>query len=207
MKNLLIILTTVIFNLVSGQRDHGPVQEACSSYHKFPLRTFNSLPEEPCNYLKDKNNELPAFEGTWKGTWDNKIVFITFKKISKIFNSNLKYYSDYLIGKYKILDSNGNVLTESVKGNILFDTMNIADYKAKIKGGKFKKTNDKYSLTYVDSDLCYKSGFIEISFTDTSKTQLNWNLNLGSNMISSDCAYYNTDFPDVLPAQITLIKQ
>ena len=36
----------------------------------YPLRTYGiSIPMNA--YLKDTNNELPAYEGTWKGMWNN----------------------------------------------------------------------------------------------------------------------------------------
>jgi hypothetical protein len=43
----------------------------------YPLRTFTEIPENA--YLKDTNNELATYEGTWKGTFNNKTIFITFK--------------------------------------------------------------------------------------------------------------------------------
>ena len=163
----------------------------------YPLRTFIDIPENA--YEKDTNNELPSYEGTWKGTWNNKTIFITFKKVTNKYNENLKYYKDYLIGKFKVVDNNGSVL---------FDNTNLTDENAKIWGGKFRKIDDKYSLIYTDPDLCYTSGNIRINFTDATKTKLNWNLYLGSNMLTSDCPYYNANpFPEPLPKEIILIKQ
>lgn len=163
----------------------------------FPLRTFTGIPENA--YLKDTNNELPAYEGTWKGTWNNRTIFVTFKKNTNKYNDVLKYYKDNLIGKFKVVDNNGS---------ILFDNTSLTDDKAKIWGGKFRKVDDKYSLSYVDPDLCFTSGNIRISFTDSTKTKLNWNLYLDSNMITDDCPYYNTvPFPEALPKEIVLTKQ
>ncbi|PQA89813.1 hypothetical protein B0A69_22030, partial [Chryseobacterium shigense] len=66
------------------------------------MRTFTDIPENA--YLKDTNNELQSYEGTWKGVWANKTIYITFKKITNKFDSDFKYYIDYLIGKFKVLD-------------------------------------------------------------------------------------------------------
>ncbi|WP_335621882.1 DUF6705 family protein [Chryseobacterium camelliae] len=162
----------------------------------YPLRTFTDIPENA--YLKDTNNELPAYEGTWKGTWDNKTIFIYFKKINKKYNENLKYYKDLLIARFKVLDSNGN---------ILFDNTNLTDDKAKIWGGKFKKVDDKYSLIYIDPDLCSTSGSIYINFTDSTKTKLDWKYFYTNEIITSDCPYYNTGIPQPLPKEIILTKQ
>ncbi|WP_144281197.1 DUF6705 family protein [Chryseobacterium echinoideorum] len=162
----------------------------------YPLRTYTEIPNN--TYLKDTNNELPAYEGTWKGIWDNKILFITFKKITNKYNENLKYYKDNLIAKFKVLDSNGVVL---------FDNTFLSDDNAEIWGGKFRKADDKYSLVYIDNDLCGTSGNIRISFTDSTKTKLNWNLYFGSNMITDDCQYYYSEIPQSLPEEIILTKQ
>ena len=49
-----------------------------------------------------------------------------------------------MIGKFRVLDSNGNSL---------FDNTNLSDDSPKICGGKFRKVDDKYSLVYIDADL------------------------------------------------------
>lgn len=154
------------------------------------------LPEN--SYQKDTNNELPAYEGTWKGIWNSKTVYITFKKVTNKYDNDFKYYRDYLIGKFKVLDANEN---------ILFDNTNVNDDNAKIIGVNFRRYGDKYSLIYLDSDLCDTTGNIQVNFTDYSKIQLNWKLNLRSNMITTDCPYYNTGIPQELPKEIILTKQ
>jgi hypothetical protein len=164
----------------------------------FPLRTFSELPNGA--YLKDTNNELQDYEGNWKGSWDGKIISVKLKKMNYFFNSTLKIYSDILIAKFKVTDSNNN---------ILFDNSNINDDLAKITGGKFfKKYPQKYSLIYVDSDICGIHGLIEIEFTNANKNQLNWKFNEHSNIITPDCPYYNSaTFPEPLPKSIILTKQ
>lgn len=158
--------------------------------------TETNLPEN--SYQKDTNNELPSYEGIWKGTWNNKTIYITYKKITNKYDNDFKYYRDYLIGKFKVLDSNGNTL---------FDNTNVNDDDAKIIGVNFRRYGDRYSLIYLDPDLCNTSGNISISFTDSSKTKLNWKLNLGSNMITTNCQYYNSGIPEALPQEIVLTKQ
>ena len=171
---------------------------SCKTQQIYSLRSSETeLPEH--SYEKDINNELPAYEGTWKGTWNNKTVFITFKKITNKYDDVFKYNRDYLIGKFKVLDINGN---------ILFDNTTLPDNNAKINGINFRRYNTKYSLIYIDQDLCNTSGDIIINFTDSSKTKLNWKYNKDSNMITTDCQYYNTiPFPQALPEEIILTKQ
>ncbi|MFT3918015.1 DUF6705 family protein [Cloacibacterium sp.] len=165
----------------------------------YPLRTYTEIPENA--YLKDTNNELQTYEGTWKGTWNNKTIYITLKKITNKYDNVFKYYRDYLIAKFKVIDNSGN---------ILFDNNNLADDKAKINGGKFRKIDNKYSLNYIDPDLCFKSGFITIQFIDSNKTKLEWNFMESSNLIEPDCFYHSfsaSQRPEPLPVNIILTKQ
>ncbi len=46
----------------------------------YPLRTFTDIPENAS--VKDTNSELQYYEGLWKGTWNNKMIFIIFKKLT-----------------------------------------------------------------------------------------------------------------------------
>lgn len=90
----------------------------------YPLRNFSDIPEN--SYEKDTNNELPAYEGIWKGSWNNKTIYVSIKKITNKYSNTLKYYTDCLIAKFKVTDSNGL---------IIFDNTNLSDDQAKIKGG------------------------------------------------------------------------
>ncbi|WP_294276891.1 DUF6705 family protein [uncultured Chryseobacterium sp.] len=185
MKNIfLLILSTVAISCLA---------------QTYPLRTYGiEFPKD--SYQKDINNELLPYEGTWKGIWDNKTIYITFKRI-KYYKSVLgyrAYYADILIGKFKVIDANGNVL---------FNNTNLADDNAKINGSNFIKDEDKYSLYYIDSDLCNTSGRIQINFTDSTKTKLDWKYFYRNEIITSDCPYYNTSIPQPLPKEIILTKQ
>lgn len=164
----------------------------------YPLRTYTKIPENA--YVKDTNNELNSYTGTWKATWNNKNIYITFKKMTNTYNTNLKYYKDFLIGKFKV---------EGEGGKVLFDNTNIADDKAKIKGGGFKKIDGKYLFGYIDMDLCGISGFITINFTDSTKTKLQWNYSKDNDWTDSDCFYWGkpaSERPDPLPFNIIFTK-
>ena len=77
MKNLFLII--ILFTLTIS----------CKA-QTYPLRTFTQIPQNA--YLKDTNNELQYYVGTWKGSWNNKTIYITLKKITNQYNTNLKYY-------------------------------------------------------------------------------------------------------------------
>ncbi|CEJ69198.1 hypothetical protein BN1195_01495 [Chryseobacterium oranimense G311] len=185
MKNILLIILTITAISCKAQT--------------YPLRTFTDLPEN--SYLKDTNNELQYYEGTWKGTWNNKIIYVNFKKVINVYRSSFKQYRDFLIARFKVTDINGN---------ILFDNTNLADDQVKIEGGKFRKSDDKYTFVYVDPDLCMRTGQIFINFTDATKTKLQWKYFQSENWIGADCFYHGwaqADRPQPLPNDIVLIKQ
>ncbi|MFC4162062.1 DUF6705 family protein [Epilithonimonas zeae] len=188
MKKIILLIIVNIFLSCNAQ--------------EYPLRTYGiEFPKD--SYLKDTTNELSQYEGVWKATWSNKTIFITLKKIKyyKDFLDSRAYYADILIGKFKVSDNNGN---------ILFDNTNIIDDKAKIKGTNFGKSDNKYSLFYIDRDLCGITGDIIINFIDSAKTKLQWIYSKDTNWIDTDCFYYDkpaSERPDPLPYNIIFTKQ
>lgn len=172
----------------------------CSA-QTYPLRTFTNLPENA--YLKDTNDELKDYEGTWSTTWDNKTFYITFKKMINVYNGNLKEYKDILVGKFKVIDNNTN--------NVLIDNTNIPDDKSKIYGGKFRKKDDKYSMIYIDRDLCGILGNITINFTDNSKTKLDWWGAVSYEPVDKDNCFFGrksfSEWPTPFPNKAILTKQ
>jgi len=165
----------------------------------YPLNTNTDVPNNA--YIKDLNNELAPYEGTWKGTWNSKTLIVEFKRIKKYLDhrENNPFYKDVLAGKFKVLNSSGNTL---------FDNMNSLDNDTKIEGLGFIKNTTKYILSYIDPDICNISGNIYLSFTDTTQTQLNWKFMDTVDIIDPSCQYYNSNpFPQPLPKNIILTKQ
>ena len=153
------------------------------------------------SYQKDIDNELSDYVGTWKGTWNNREISITFAQIINKYDNVFKYYRDYLIGRFIVKDSNGT---------ILFDNTNLSDDNAKIQGISFRKYGNKYSLIYLDPDLCHITGSAKINFTDAAKTKLQWSYSQDSDWIDNDCFYHGlpeSERPKPLPNNIILTKQ
>ncbi|MCE3075634.1 DUF6705 family protein [Chryseobacterium gwangjuense] len=186
MKNILLLILFILATSCKAQT--------------YPLRTYSTVPSD--SYIKDLDDELLAYEGTWTGQWNGKIFNLSLKKIKKYFThlNNNPYYMDVLIGKFKVTNLNGLVL---------FDNTSVSDSDAKIVGGKiFSQSSTKYSLRYLDPDICDMNGLIMINFTDQSKTMLNWKFSDTTDIITSDCSFYNSNpFPDPLPKSIVLTKQ
>lgn len=129
-------------------------------------------------YYKDLDNELLPFVGTWKGTFQGKIFTITFSKIKYNYSD---YYADTIIGKYKMQDSNGNVL---------YSTYNLTDEKAKISSIGFMNYKTKLRLLFLDKCI---EGDILIHFTNVEKTQMYWKYVTNQTIVTDDsnCAPYN----------------
>lgn len=168
----------------------------CKSQN-YPLRTYTALP--PNAHLKDTFNELKAYEGVWKGTWENKSLFITLKKANDFYKEGLGWYADILVAKFKVINN--------LNGSILYDNTNLPDRPAKILGGKVRKLDDKYSLNYLDNDLCGYNGYVTIDFANQSKTLLNFNFSAGEWLLAPSCPFYNSDFVSPLPNSILLTRQ
>ncbi|MXS72013.1 hypothetical protein GSF70_12375 [Flavobacteriaceae bacterium W22] len=176
-------------------------QSNCSQYTILPLRTYTDIPEDQCYYRKDTQNELNDYVGTWKASWNNKSTFIYIKKITNKYDNVFKFNKDFLIIKFKTIDSNGA---------ILFDNTLLLDEQAKIEGLNFRKADDRYGFIYQDPDLCLTSGEVRINFINPAKTQLQWNYFQDKYEIDSDCFFYNypeDQLPRPLPGSAIFIKQ
>ena len=81
-------------------------------------------------YYKDTNNDFDKFIGTWKHTNGNEELTLSLKKktlVSRTHN-NVTYYTDYIYGEYKYIDTGGNILVNTLP-NIDGDFTNLSDYK------------------------------------------------------------------------------
>ena len=79
--------------------------------------------------VKDIDNRLNAFEGTWKGTFEGKQIELKLEKKIDFGNYDMKW--DQLIGKIRIKDA---------QGNILYDSFQNADDNADPYGYNFQHT-------------------------------------------------------------------
>ncbi|NMR33844.1 hypothetical protein HIO71_06425 [Chryseobacterium aquaticum] len=162
----------------------------------YPLNTYTAVPSN--SYIKDINNELVPYEGIWKGTWNSKTIYIYFKRIKKLQDhlNNNPYYKDVLVGRFKIVDSNGL---------ILFDDSQLPDNETKIEGIRFFTIpNKRYSLLYMDSDPCGITGDIYINFIDSTQTKLNWKFIDTTEFLPGTCL---NPYTQILPSEILLLKQ
>lgn len=77
-----------------------------------PLSTYENIPNGA--YLKDINNVLTPYIGTWEGILNNKKYTFVFTKFAQRYNSFSSYYQDELMGNFKVTDlSTGTVLYDN----------------------------------------------------------------------------------------------
>jgi len=145
-------------------------------------------------YVKDVNNLLVKFIGTWKGNFNNKNHEFRIIKHTTNFLGILK---DELLMRYKITDSNGATIEDTTK--LTDDNIYV------IKGDYLDKNKSTYVLSYIGKEYnCGQNGnvFIEVSTNDLD----NMKFFLVPDGEIIDCPY--SEVSQVLPiALIILCKQ
>jgi hypothetical protein len=112
MKNILIIAFFAISIACNGQ----------VTVTK-PLYSYDPDTHQNGTYYEDLNNVLGYYEGTWKGTLENKeYTFVFTKVLQKQIGNNLEAYEyrDELKVKYQVKDLTTN--------QILYSDLNISNY-------------------------------------------------------------------------------
>ena len=190
MKNIFIIGFLILTILSCKAQNILPVEELVNY-----LGTNGGIPRN-ITYVKDVNNLLNKFTGTWKGNYNNLNYEFSVFKITRTSNLRPLTY-DELIIKYKITDSLGNVIEDTT--TLLNDSVYV------IKGRYLAKTGS-YVLNYIGRDSnCGQNGNIfmgVLSGTRGTKMQLF----LYPDGKTSDCTKQGET--QILPTEvITLTKQ
>jgi len=153
MKNI-ILLTVLVISM------------SCKA-QEYPLKTdYTEVPNN--SYLKDTNNELDKFLGTYTATFGNKqIKLLITKQIHEYFDrGKYKYYKDVLSIKYII--SNGNV--------VLQDTKNMSFQSNQIRHtiySRWVEDNGNTLLSYYGGTNC-GVGWGDIYLKKINATQISW---------------------------------
>ncbi|WP_143885645.1 DUF6705 family protein [Chryseobacterium binzhouense] len=131
MKNLIKLFTAVLLIAsiaCKSQTTASLLQmEECSNR---PNRVTEGCPDlEDVKFVKDVDNRLNSYVGTWKGTFEGKQIELKLEKKIDFGNYDMKW--DQLIGKIRIKDA---------QGNILYDSFQNADDNADPYGYNFQHT-------------------------------------------------------------------
>jgi len=137
---------------------------SCKAQQTYPLDTdYKKISDY--SYLKDINNDLVPYIGTWKATFDNKEITITVDKVDHhLYNFRIKkFYQDVLFIRYSIKNS---------QGTILKSTMNLEVTKSVIESS-MTFPNQIITFTYIGGDCGFGWGDISLKLVDA--THIKWN--------------------------------
>lgn len=145
-------------------------------------------------YIKDVNNVLDKYVGTWKGVFEgNNYEFRIIKKTED--NLDLKYKEDLLLMRYKITDSSGNIIE---------NTLSLPDNDVLVVSGIHLTESGGYLLNYVGRDDCGQNGDIYISVYGSQNKKMQLSLHVYGEFYSEDCI---EEAQQVIPKEIELTKQ
>ncbi|QTD36295.1 hypothetical protein JL193_08965 [Polaribacter batillariae] len=148
MKKLNIILVFTLLSL------------SCKAQHIIPVekvveyRNTNEglLGDKDYVYVKDINNLLDKFVGTWKGIYESKNYEF---EIIKITDDRGEVKEDMLLMRYKITDASGNLIE---------NTLNLPNDNMYVIRGEYLAKTGSYVLDYMGKKgECGQNGTIFIS--------------------------------------------
>ena len=155
-------------------------------------------------YLKDLNNELTFWEGTWEATLNNKKYTFVFTKFVQHLASygNHYYYRDELRGKYKVVDLTTN--------QVLYSNITATNYDDYSILGLALINGDFSFLFRDDASKCYNSVKFSLQKINGQSNQIRY-----CNFRFNEYHYFNCpnyadqlSIPMFLPQEnVILIKQ
>ncbi|MDQ8143812.1 DUF6705 family protein [Chryseobacterium sp. CFS15] len=180
-----IFFSFVLIGIISCKAQQNPL----------PLNTWmENIPQGA--YVKDLNNELSPYVGTYKATYQgNEITLFITKEENKLEElTNKYYYNDVLNVKYKIKNSSGQILQETQNGttpnNIITST------RTKPSTGQI--------ILYYEGTNC-GVGWGDIYLKKINNTQISWTYNAESTLITEQNCPGNPDKTVYLPQTKDLI--
>ncbi|MFP3831476.1 DUF6705 family protein [Chryseobacterium sp. SIMBA_028] len=181
MKNIMIILG--MFAVFSCKAQTLPLNTA-----------LNAIPANA--YVKDLNNELTPYIGTYKGNFQNKeITLIITKKDDKLeVRSTKQFHRDALVIKYIVKNS---------LGNILQDTQNNAIPKIELYSIATRPLNNSVIFYYSGTNC--RVGWGDIFLKKISNTQISWEYRPDNIIIDDKTCPPGTDINIYLPETKDLI--
>lgn len=151
-------------------------------------------PPYPCpdyTYVKDINNSLNKYVGTWKGILNGKTYEFNFIK-----KENMGEYikRDRLIGRLRIKDSSGN---------IVYNTFTQTDNtKTMLSGLNFQPNLKAYMVYFVGRSECVEYGNVYLRMLPSTPNQMTVFFHPDNDInVEGSCP---TDFQPTIPYQKTI---
>ncbi|HFK5508155.1 DUF6705 family protein [Elizabethkingia anophelis] len=150
------------------------------------------------SYLKDIDNTLPLFSGTWTANFEGRQVILNIP--DKVENypiqlATTNYYSDVLFMKYSINDSNGNQLA-STMNKAIADTNIVSTFTSSDK--------KRIGFVYKGEECGIGRGLVYINLIDA--THIKWEYRSTGGLIDpAQCTNYSPNIKSYIPRTLDLI--
>lgn len=172
---------------------------SCNAQQIAPLNTsdYNSSTN---TYFKDLDNELDKYTGIWKSNFQNNLITLNIVKEMKRPYSEWgkSFFSDVLIVRYEIKDSNDNILQTTLS--------NIYQPKNDIKNlilSLGTKPNGQIDLLYTGGNC--NIGMGDIIFKRINDTQFSWGYYPGTTTRNDITCSPNLNYSIYLPVTENLV--
>lgn len=199
MKNKLFILTSLLIIISCRAQVIGTLEqlEECAMR---PNHDEGCPDLENITYVKDTNNRLDQFVGTWKGNYGGKKYEIHFeKKINYKGDPNSSLSWDTIFGRMIIKDNSGNIIYNSLNKS-LSDT-------GLLRGDNFQRR--VYVMSFVGNYYCLESGdvFIETRLNNPSQMTLFYSQDKDGLLNPAKCPNFSSFVPLLPQEKMVLTKQ
>lgn len=175
MKNIITFICLVIFTSCIGQTVSLETMAQCNQFENCPTAT----------YVKDINNSLNKYVGTWKGSLDGKSYEFNFIKKENI--GDVRKW-DKLIGRLKIINSNGTVE---------YDNFNKLDTETRFTGFNFQKDLKVYLMYFLGGKIgCIDYGYVYVRIKPETPNQMSINFHPDNDIATQDCSNFKTTLPN-----------
>ncbi|MBS3737740.1 MAG: hypothetical protein KGY51_01935 [Psychroflexus sp.] len=162
MKNLFLFLFTMCVYTINAQIQDASIKPL-ESYYLYPNNDNFNIQDG--FYFKDVNYLLEPYVGTWVGNYDNKTLHLEISIQYDIKSPARDVSFDKLLIKYKITNSNGQDL---------INTLNMFDsYRYHINGKYFSDSPLKYYANYTGYEHeCNQTGTAVLELQDNNTMTL-----------------------------------
>ncbi|SDR07094.1 hypothetical protein SAMN05421664_3396 [Chryseobacterium soldanellicola] len=146
-------------------------------------------------YVKDLNNELTPYVGTYKASFQGKEItlYITKEENKLVKRANQQFYRDALVVKYIVKNSAGTTLQDTKNNNLP---------KIYIYSTKMKSQN---SVVFIYSGTNCRVGWGDIYLTKVNSTQISWEYRPDDIILENSKCPPGTDINIYLPETKDLI--
>ena len=151
----------------------------------------------PANaYVKDLNNELGPYVGTYKATFQGREITLFITKVGDRPTTYFKinYFQDALVVKYIVKDSSGNILQ---------DTKNNSNPRINLYS--IKSILAKNTVTFVYSGTNCRVGWGTVSMKKINDNQISWEYRPNDIIIDNKTCPPGTDIKIYLPETKDLV--